>query len=153
MNTLEIDTIEKTSFNGGLCQKQITPTIKRIFGSCGKYGSRPSNGKTLGRYTYRRQFNERVLRSYWKTTLFKGLREFHEALSYLDIQHRSSTRRRIYRERISLHLFYLIHRCAGHTMTDVTRLLENPVKATTIVKKIYLLLVKHVLCKKKEKKI
>jgi hypothetical protein len=38
-------------------------------------------------------------------------------------------------------------------MTDVTRLLENPMKATTIVKKIYLLLVKHVLCKKKEKKI
>jgi hypothetical protein len=30
-------------------------------------------------------------------------------------------------------------------MTDVTRLLENPMKATTIVKKIYVLLVKHVL--------
>ena len=34
----------------------------------------------------------------------KGLREFHEeTLSYLDIQHRSSTRRRIYRVRTSLH--------------------------------------------------
>ena len=49
-------------------------------------------------------------------------------------------------------IFYLIHGCAGHTMTDVTRLLENPVKATTIVKKIYLLLVKHMLFKKNEKK-
>jgi hypothetical protein len=38
-------------------------------------------------YIHRRQFNDRVLRPYWKTTLFKGLREFHEALSYLDIQH------------------------------------------------------------------
>ena len=42
-------------------------------------------------------------------------------------------------------IFYLIHRCAGHTMTDVTRLLENPVEATTIVQKFVLLLVKHVL--------
>ena len=32
-------------------------------------------------------------------------------------------------------IFYLIHRCAGHTMTDVTRLFENPMEATTIVKK------------------
>jgi hypothetical protein len=31
-------------------------------------------------------------------------------------------------------IFYLIHRCAGHSMTDITRLLENPVEATTIVK-------------------
>jgi hypothetical protein len=29
-------------------------------------------------------------------------------------------------------IFYLIHRCAGHSMTDVTRLLENPVGATGI---------------------
>jgi hypothetical protein len=53
---------------------------------------------------------------HWMTTLFKGLREFHEeTLSYLDIQHRSSTRRRNYRVRTSLH-FYLIQRCAGHSM-------------------------------------
>jgi hypothetical protein len=31
-------------------------------------------------------------------------------------------------------------------MTDVTRLLENPVEATTIVQNFVLLLVKHVLC-------
>jgi hypothetical protein len=31
------------------------------------------------------------------------------------------------------YIFYLIHRCAGHSMTDVNRLLENPVEATTIV--------------------
>ena len=37
-------------------------------------------------------------------------------------------------------------------MTDVTRLLENPVEATDIVKKFALLLVKYVLWKKKEKK-
>jgi hypothetical protein len=42
-------------------------------------------------------------------------------------------------------IFYLIHRCAGHSMTDVTRLLENPVEATDIVQKFVLLLVKHVL--------
>ena len=42
-------------------------------------------------------------------------------------------------------IFYLIHRCAGHSMTDVTRFLENPVEATGIVQKFVLLLVKHVL--------
>jgi hypothetical protein len=49
-------------------------------------------------------------------------------------------------------IFYLIHRCAGHSMTDVTRLLENPMEATDIVQKFVLLLVKHVLWKKKKKK-
>ena len=43
-------------------------------------------------------------------------------------------------------IFYLVHRCAGYSMTDVTRLLENPVEATTIVQNFVLLLVKHVLC-------
>jgi hypothetical protein len=42
-------------------------------------------------------------------------------------------------------IVYLIHRCAGHSMTDVTRLLENPVEATTIVKNFVLLLVEHVV--------
>ena len=42
-------------------------------------------------------------------------------------------------------IFYLIHQCAGHSMTDVTRLLENSVEATDIVQKFALLLVKHVL--------
>ena len=42
-------------------------------------------------------------------------------------------------------IFYLIHRCAGHRMADVTRLLENPVEATDIVQKFVLLLVKHAL--------
>ena len=42
-------------------------------------------------------------------------------------------------------IFYLIHRCAGHSMTDVTSLLENPVEATDIVQTVVLLLVKHVL--------
>jgi hypothetical protein len=36
-------------------------------------------------------------------------------------------------------------------MTDVTRLLENPMEATDIVQKFVLLLVKHVLWKKKKK--
>ena len=49
MNTLEIDTIEKTSplqtGAGGLCQKQITQTIKRTctFGPCGKYVTDPDH--------------------------------------------------------------------------------------------------------------
>ena len=42
-------------------------------------------------------------------------------------------------------IFYLIHRCAGHSMTDVTRLLENAVEATGIVQRFVLLLVKHEL--------
>jgi hypothetical protein len=104
-----------------ICSVEITQIIKRTFGPCGKYGSRPSNGTTLGRYIHRRQFKGRVLRPYWKTTLYKGLRQFHEqTLSYLYIQHRSITRRWIYRVRTSLH-FSLIQRCAGHTMTDVKR--------------------------------
>jgi hypothetical protein len=37
-------------------------------------------------------------------------------------------------------------------MTDVIRLLENPVEAMGIVQKFVLLLVKHVVWKKKEKK-
>jgi len=37
-------------------------------------------------------------------------------------------------------------------MTDVTRLLENPMEATTIVQKFVLLLVKHVMKKRKKKK-
>jgi hypothetical protein len=41
-------------------------------------------------------------------------------------------------------MFYLIHRCAGHSMTDVTRLLENPVEATTIIQNFVLLLVEIV---------
>jgi hypothetical protein len=42
-------------------------------------------------------------------------------------------------------IFYLIHRYAGHSMTDVTRLLENPVEATGIVQTFVLLLVEHVV--------
>ena len=87
------------------------------FGPCGKYGSRPLNGTTLGRYIHRRQFKGRVLRPYWKTTLFKGLREFHEeTLSQLDIQYRSSTRRMIYRVRTSLH--FLPHSSMCRTQHD-----------------------------------
>jgi hypothetical protein len=46
---------------------------------------------------------------------------------------------------------YLIHRCAGHSMTDVIRLLENPVEATNIVQKFVLLLAKHVFQKNPQK--
>ena len=42
-------------------------------------------------------------------------------------------------------IYYLIYRCAGQIMADVTRLLENPVEATDIVKKFVLLFVKHML--------
>ena len=54
MNTLEIDTLLKKHphsrpvFKGGLCQKQ---TIKRTFGPCGKYGSRPSKPTHEGNTT------------------------------------------------------------------------------------------------------
>ena len=33
-------------------------------------------------------------------------------------------------------IFYLIHWCAGHSMTDVTRLLENSVEATNIYRNL-----------------
>ena len=42
-------------------------------------------------------------------------------------------------------VFYLLHRCAGHSMTEVTRLLGDPVKATAIVQNCIALLVKYVL--------
>jgi hypothetical protein len=42
-------------------------------------------------------------------------------------------------------IVYLIHRCAGHSITDITRLLENPMEATTIVQNFVLLLAKLVL--------
>ena len=107
MNTLEIDTLLKKHphsrpvFKGGLCQKQ---TIKRTFGPCGKYGSRPSNGTTLGRYIHRRQLTRGILRSNRTSTARIRLCQFHEqTLPSLDLQYRSSTRRRIYRVRTSLH--------------------------------------------------
>ena len=131
MNTLEIDTLLKKHphsrpmFKGGLCQKQITQTIKRTFGPCGKYGSRPSNGTTLGHYIHRIQLKRGILRSNRTSTARIRLCQFHEQTLP------------------SLH-FYLIHRCAGHSMTDVNRLLENSVEATTIVQNCVLLLVKHV---------
>jgi hypothetical protein len=37
------------------------------------------------------------------------------------------------------------YQCAGHSMTDVTRLLENPVEATTIVQNFVLLLIENVV--------
>ena len=47
--------------------------------------------------------------------------------------------------RVEIHcIFYLVHRCAGHNMTDVTRLLENPAEVMTIVQNFVLLLVEHV---------
>ena len=42
-------------------------------------------------------------------------------------------------------IFCFIQRYAGHTMTDVTRPLENPVEATDIVQKFVFLLVEHVV--------
>jgi hypothetical protein len=60
----------------------VTQTIKRTFGPCGKYGSRLSNGTTLGRYIHRRQLKRGILRPYWNTTLFKGLRELYEQTLY-----------------------------------------------------------------------
>ena len=48
--------------------------------------------------------------------------------------------------RVEIHcIFYLVHRCAGHSMTDVTRLLENPAEVMTIVQNFVLLLVEHVV--------
>jgi hypothetical protein len=41
-------------------------------------------------------------------------------------------------------VFYLIHRCAGHAMTDVTRILEDPAELT-IVQNFVLLLIENVV--------
>jgi hypothetical protein len=40
-------------------------------------------------------------------------------------------------------VFYFIHRCAGHAMTDVTKILEGP-EELTIVQNFVLFLVKNV---------
>jgi hypothetical protein len=82
----------------GICQKQITQTIKRTCGPCGKYESRPSNGTTLGRYIHRRQLTRGILRYNRTSTTRIRLCQFHEqTLPSLDVQYRSNTRRRIYR--------------------------------------------------------
>ena len=81
MNTLEIDTLLKKHphsrpvFKGVYARNRLPRLLN---GPCGKYGSRSSNGTTLGRYIHRRQLKGRVLRPHRKTNLFKGLREFHE---------------------------------------------------------------------------
>jgi len=41
-------------------------------------------------------------------------------------------------------VFYLIHRCAGHAMTDVTRILEDPAELT-IVQNVVFLFVENVV--------
>jgi hypothetical protein len=132
MNTLEIDTLLKKHPHSrpvfkGVCQKQITQIIKRTFGPCGKYGSRPSNGTTLDRYIHRRQLTRGILRSNRTSTARICLCQFHEQtlpsldLQYVRVQEKEST---VCGFRC---IVYLIHRCAGHSMTDVTRLLENTV--------------------------
>jgi hypothetical protein len=67
------DDVDGPCQNFGEMHQQITQTIKRTFGPCGKYGSRSLNGTTLGRYIHRRQLKRGILRPYWNTTLFKGL--------------------------------------------------------------------------------
>jgi hypothetical protein len=95
----------QTCIEWGLCQKQITQIIKRTFGPCGKYRSRPSNGTTLDRYIHRRQLTRGILRSNRTSTARIRICQFHEqTLPSLDLQYRSRTRRRIYHARISLHL-------------------------------------------------
>jgi hypothetical protein len=48
-------------------------------------------------------------------------------------------------------VFYLIHRCSGHAMTDVTKILKDPAEATTIEQNFVLLLV-EIVCKKRYQK-
>ena len=111
MNTLEIDTLLKKHPHSrpvfkGVCQKQITQIIKRTFGTFGKYGSRPSNGTTLDRYIHRRQLTRGILRSNRTSTARIRLCQFHEqTLPSLDLRYCSSTRRRVYCVRTSLHFF------------------------------------------------
>jgi hypothetical protein len=77
----------------------------------------------------------------WNTTLARPLREFHEeTLSYVYIQVQENE------NTVCGHhcVFYLIHRWAGHAMTDVTRILEDMAELT-IVQNFVLLLAKYVL--------
>ena len=90
---------------------------------CGKYGSRPSNGTTLGRYIHRRQLKRGILRPYWNTTLFKSLRELYEQTLYELNLYTVRVQEEGYTVCGHHWIFYLIHRCAGHSMIDVTRLL------------------------------
>ena len=119
----------------------------------GKYGSRPLNGTTLGRYIHRRQFKGRVLRPHRKTTLFKGLREFHEETLYvLDLQYRSSTRRRIYRVWTSLHFLPRSSMC--RTQHDRRhQALRKSLKRRPLYRILCYYLLNMLYEKKKEKKM
>ena len=67
-------------------------------------------------------------------TISWGLRELYEQTLYeLDLQYRQSSRRRLHCMRTPLYI-YLIHRCDGKSMGDVTRTLRHPREATDIVK-------------------
>ena len=70
--------------------------------------------------------------------IFKGLRELDEQTLYDWIYNTVRVKEEGSTVRGHHCIFYLIHRCAGHSMTDVTRLLENPVEATTIVQNFVL---------------
>ena len=138
MKTLEINTLLKktsplqTCVYGGLCQKQITQIIKRTFGNTDPdhrmrqhwiaiYIDANSRGEyydPTGRPPHESAYVN-----------FMNKHCLHWTYNTVRVQEEGSIV-------CGLHcIFYLIHRCAGHSMTDVTRLLENPLEATAIVQK------------------
>ena len=148
MTTLEINTLLKktsplqTCVYGGLCQKQITQIIKRTFGNTDPdhrmrqhwiaiYIDANSRGEyydPTGRPPHESAYVN-----------FMNKHCLHWTYNTVRVQEEGSTVCELHSN------FYLIHRCAGHSMTDVTRLLENPVEAMSIVQKFVLLLAKHEL--------
>ena len=119
-------------FQRSIRQKQTTQKIKRTFGLDREHGPGRSTGNTLGSPIHRCQFQRRILRPHRKTTLFKGLRELYEhctswTYNTIRVQGEGST--------VCGHhcIFYLIHRCSGNSMGDVTRTLRHPREATDIV--------------------
>ena len=111
MNTPEIDTLLKKHphsrpvFKGVYARNRLPRLLSVLSALVGNTDPDQSNGTTLGRYIHRRQLTRGILRSNRTSTARIRLCQFHEqTLPSLDLQYRSSTRRRIYRVRTSLYL-------------------------------------------------
>ena len=142
MNTLEIDTLLKNHphsrpvFKGVYVRNRLPRLLNvpsTLVGNTGSlYTSTPTQeGNTTtptGRPPFLRAYVN-FMNKHYTSWIYNTIR----------VQEEGST--------VCVHhcIFYLINRCAGHSMTEVTRLLENPVEATDNVQKCVLLLVKHVL--------
>ena len=158
MNTLEIDTLLKKHphsrpvFKGVYTRNRLPRLLNVPSALVGNTDpDHPMGQHLIAMYIDRRQLTRGILRSNGRPphesayVNFMNKHCLHGTYNTVRVQEEGSTV-------CGFHcIFYLIHRCAGHSMTYVTRLLENAVEATGIVQRFVLLLVKHVLWKEKVK--